>query len=92
MSGLSIDCEIKHDPSDVVLTIAIIFGIFFSYLPQHLKIIQLGSSEGISPWYLLMGGVASASNLANVAILQAPYFSCCTLVVLLKKGLDFISL
>ena len=77
----TVDCEIPHNPADIILTLSIILGIILSYLPQHLRIVKLGSSEGISPWYLLMGGVASVSNLTNVAILQAPYLSCCTFVV-----------
>lgn len=47
-----------------------------------MRIIKLNTSEGISPLYLLLGGLGSFSNLTNVAILQAPYLSCCTSVVI----------
>ena len=50
---------------------------------------KLNNSEGISPWYLLLGGLASFSNLTNVAILQAPYLSCCLFVVA-KNSFDFV--
>lgn len=46
-----------------------------------MRIVKLNSSEGISPWYLLLGGLASISNLTNVSILQAPYVACCPSVV-----------
>lgn len=32
--GVDVDCFIRHNPADVFLTLAIIFGIILSYLPQ----------------------------------------------------------
>lgn len=31
-----VDCEIDHNPADIILTLSIIFGIILSYLPQVL--------------------------------------------------------
>lgn len=30
----SVECEIQHNPADIILTFAIIAGIILSYLPQ----------------------------------------------------------
>ena len=48
---------------------------------QQIKIIKTRSSEGLSPWYLLLGALSSISNLLNVLILQAPMIECCYYVV-----------
>lgn len=33
---------------------------------QHYRIIRKGSSEGFSPWFLLLGSTSSASGMLNM--------------------------
>lgn len=72
-----VDCWIKHRLEDTLLTVTIILGIIVSYLPQHHRIVRLKSSHGLSPFYLLMGGLSSFSNVLNAALLQSPFMVCC---------------
>ncbi|EIW68107.1 hypothetical protein M231_07481 [Tremella mesenterica] len=64
----------------VILAVLILVGTVISYLPQHLRIIRSGTSEGFSPWFLLLGSTAGTSTLFNVLILQWPLFRCCRVV------------
>ncbi|GHJ87850.1 hypothetical protein NliqN6_4252 [Naganishia liquefaciens] len=63
-----------------LLTSTICIGMVISYLPQHLRIIRARSSEGFSPWYLLLGATSSASGMLNLWILQWPLIRCCRVV------------
>ena len=56
-------------------------GLVISYLPQHLRIIKNQSSEGLSPWYLLLGSTSAACGLFNLLILQWPMVRCCAIIV-----------
>lgn len=58
-----------------------------SFRGQQRKIIKTRSSEGLSPWYLLLGALSSISNFLNVLILQAPMIECCYYVVLIPMTL-----
>lgn len=69
--------EPTHNPLDVSIAVFLLLGMFVSYLPQHYKIISTKSSEGFSPWYLLLGAVATSSNLLNITMLQWPLIQCC---------------
>ena len=64
-----------------LLTSAICVGMIISYLPQHLRIVRAQSSEGFSPWYLLLGATSSASGMLNLWILQWPLIHCCRVIV-----------
>eukprot|EP00158_Paraphelidium_tribonemae_P004404 Partr_v1_DN26737_c1_g1_i3_m8679 putative PQ loop repeat protein len=72
-----IQCKEPNDPTTLALSLFIVVGMFFSYLPQHIKIIRLKSSDGLSPWYQLLGCIASASVVQNAFILQFGLFKCC---------------
>lgn len=48
----------------------ILLGILVSYLPQHYRIISRGTSEGISPYFVLLGTTSATAGFAN--ILTAP--------------------
>ena len=37
-----------------------------SYLPQHYRIISRGTSEGISPWWVLLGTASATCGFANI--------------------------
>ncbi|KAK9240271.1 hypothetical protein V1525DRAFT_395501 [Lipomyces kononenkoae] len=60
-----------------LISLALAFGIVFSYLPQHLRIISRKSSRGISPWYLLLGMTSGTCSLGNVLLLSADVMGCC---------------
>lgn len=61
------------------LSILILIGILISYLPQHLRIISLKSSFGISPYFVLLGTTSTSSSLANILVLPRSIqdASCC---------------
>src|SRR6266487_4257681 len=58
---------------------AILFGILFSYLPQHHRIISRQSSFGISPYFVLLGTTSGTSAFANILLLPitAADVACC---------------
>ncbi|KAL2827050.1 hypothetical protein BDW59DRAFT_144595 [Aspergillus cavernicola] len=66
----SSNSQCKHlaspDPINFVLSILIVFGISFSYLPQLIRIATLKSSFGISPYFVLLGATSATFALANV--------------------------
>ena len=59
------------NPYTVGLASIILVGILISYLPQHIKIIQRRSSEGLSPWWVLLGGLSSIAAIGNILTLPA---------------------
>ncbi|KAG8743084.1 hypothetical protein FRC10_000383 [Ceratobasidium sp. 414] len=70
-------CKPHHDSFTLVLSSGLIIGLILSYLPQHLRIINAKSSEGLSPWYLLLGSTSSAAGFLNVVTLQWGIIKCC---------------
>ncbi|KAI0711095.1 hypothetical protein C8Q72DRAFT_235184 [Fomitopsis betulina] len=73
-------CEADDDYTANVLTALLCVGLAISYLPQHLRIIKAGSSEGFSPWFLLLGSTSSASGMLNIVVMQWDIVKCCTVV------------
>ena len=57
----------------------ILFGILVSYLPQHYRIIARRSSEGISPYFILLGATSGTCAFANILTLPASRadLACC---------------
>jgi hypothetical protein len=51
------------------LSVVVVVGIFVSYLPQHLRIIIRRSSEGLSPYFVLLGTTSSTFAIANILTL-----------------------
>ncbi|EFX05930.1 pq loop repeat protein [Grosmannia clavigera kw1407] len=47
----------------------ILVGMLVSYLPQHIRIIARGTSEGISPYFVLLGVTSATSGFANILTL-----------------------
>ncbi|EJD02008.1 uncharacterized protein FOMMEDRAFT_109100 [Fomitiporia mediterranea MF3/22] len=70
-------CEPHHDLWGTLLTLSLIVGLFASYVPQHFKIINKGSSEGFSPWFLLLGATSSAAGMLNMWTMQWNVVRCC---------------
>ncbi|KIY52171.1 hypothetical protein FISHEDRAFT_35884, partial [Fistulina hepatica ATCC 64428] len=67
----------KHDWFTATLTGGLCVGLILSYLPQHLRIITAGTSEGFSPWFLLLGCTSSAAGLMNLFVMQFGIIKCC---------------
>ena len=90
-------CLAAQDTDWMTFTISLglAFGIVLSYLPQvplppfsnrqvnkqHYRIIHRKSSEGISPYFLLLGGTSSSSAFLNILILQKEILACCRFTV-----------
>lgn len=70
------------NPYTVSLAAFILLGILVSYLPQHLKIISRRSSEGLSPWWVLLGGLSSIAAIGNILVLPKSRsdIACCKVV------------
>ncbi|WVN87993.1 uncharacterized protein L203_103191 [Cryptococcus depauperatus CBS 7841] len=71
------ECSDNHNAPTLLLSLALCIGMIISYLPQHIRIIRTKSSEGFSPWYLLLGATSSASGMLNLLIVQWSLFGCC---------------
>ncbi|KIR63942.1 hypothetical protein I314_02723 [Cryptococcus bacillisporus CA1873] len=82
-------CQNNHNVLTLLLSLALCTGLIISYLPQHIRIISAKSSEGFSPWFLLLGATSSASAMLNILIVQWPLFRCCRI---LSAGSCFESL
>ena len=57
------------NPYTTSLALLILIGILISYLPQHIKLLTRRSSAGLSPWWVLLGGLGSLAALANILVL-----------------------
>jgi len=64
------------------VSLIILLGILVSYLPQHHRIISRQTSEGISPYFVLLGTTSSTSGFANILVLPASRadVACCKTV------------
>ncbi|WPH04639.1 Hypothetical protein R9X50_00753200 [Acrodontium crateriforme] len=67
------DCHRLQHPDGITVAFAafITVGILASYLPQHHKIIARGSSNGLSPYWVLLGGLSSIAAIGNIMVLPA---------------------
>lgn len=65
------DTLASPNPYTTSLSILLVLGIFVSYIPQHYKIIKCGTSEGLSPWWVLLGGLSSIAAMGNILTLPA---------------------
>ncbi|KAJ9602725.1 hypothetical protein H2200_012919 [Cladophialophora chaetospira] len=55
--------------TNFALSLFILFGILISYLPQHIRIIRLRSSYGLSPYFVLLGTTSGTCAFANILVL-----------------------
>ena len=64
----------------VALASCLIVGIVISYIPQHFKILQRKSSLGLSPWWVLLGGLSSVAAIGNILTLPKSRadMACCS--------------
>ncbi|KAJ7159986.1 hypothetical protein C8R43DRAFT_1064058 [Mycena crocata] len=75
-------CTPKHDWFTATLTLCLCIGLVISYLPQHFRIINKGTSEGLSPWFLLLGSTSSAAGFLNMITVQHTQIRCCRVVTI----------
>ncbi|KAK0636711.1 hypothetical protein B0T17DRAFT_485853 [Bombardia bombarda] len=54
---------------NLIVSIFIVVGMLVSYLPQHVRIIQRRTAEGISPYFVLLGTTSATSAFANILLL-----------------------
>jgi uncharacterized protein with PQ loop repeat len=64
-------CEALAHPNvtETTISLIILVGISVSYFPQHLRIITRRSSEGLSPYFVLLGTTSSSFALFNILTL-----------------------
>lgn len=67
------------NPWALGLSIFLVVGILFSYIPQHAKIMTNGTSAGLSPWWVLLGTLSSIAGLTNIVVLPTSQhdMACC---------------
>ncbi|KAJ2851044.1 hypothetical protein J3B02_003603, partial [Coemansia erecta] len=70
-------CGEAPSSQNTVLTALLCIGTFLSYLPQHIKILRRRSSDGLSPYFILLGTVGAGSNITNIILLQFIALQCC---------------
>ncbi|KAL8841385.1 MAG: hypothetical protein Q9205_002781 [Flavoplaca limonia] len=74
-------CDALRSPNawNFALSLFILFGILVSYLPQHYRIIVRRSSEGISPYFVLLGTTSGTFAFANILTLPTSRadLACC---------------
>ncbi|KAJ2451523.1 hypothetical protein EV183_003557 [Coemansia sp. RSA 2336] len=75
-------CDEVPSSHNTLLTALLCVGTFLSYLPQHIKILKRRSSDGISPYFILLGTVGAGSNITNIILLQFIALQCCTVQTL----------
>ncbi|KAJ6629908.1 hypothetical protein B0H10DRAFT_2372700 [Mycena sp. CBHHK59/15] len=75
-------CTQHHDWFTATLTLCLCVGLVISYLPQHFRIIHKRTSEGLSPWFLLLGSTSSAAGFLNMVTVQHTQIRCCRVVSL----------
>lgn len=76
----------EFDKLTFFISLFLAIGIVVSYLPQHYRIVARKSSEGISPYFLLLGGTSSSAAFLNILILQKGIIDCCRFTVLSPKS------
>ncbi|KAI5807269.1 hypothetical protein DFH27DRAFT_312285 [Peziza echinospora] len=74
-----VGCGSLVNPSytNFLFSIFILLGILVSYLPQHHRIVSRKSSEGISPFFLLLGVTSGTCTFLNILILSKGVLGCC---------------
>ncbi|KAB8298337.1 hypothetical protein EYC80_002064 [Monilinia laxa] len=86
--NLSDRCQKLQDISyiNLAVSIFILVGILVSYLPQHYRIVSRKTSEGISPFFILLGTTSGTCAFANIIALPASRadVACCRTVSTLE--------
>ncbi|KAF3767613.1 hypothetical protein M406DRAFT_253504 [Cryphonectria parasitica EP155] len=71
MDILEDKCSDLRDPGfvNLVVSVIIVIGMLISYMPQHYRIISRGTSEGISPYFVLLGTTSATAGFTNILTL-----------------------
>lgn len=71
IAGDKTRCDELREPGvvGIIVAIIILIGMLISYLPQHYRIISRKTSEGISPYFVLLGVTSATSGFANILTL-----------------------
>lgn len=77
---MSESCTPHHDWFTATLTFGLCCGLVISYVPQLYRIVHKGSSEGFSPWFLLLGSTSAASGFFNMITMQWRVARCCAVL------------
>ncbi|KAH3668704.1 hypothetical protein OGAPHI_002458 [Ogataea philodendri] len=72
-------CLVYESPSvwGFLVGVLLALGIYVSYVPQHVKIINRRTSEGLSPLFLFLGSTSGFSAFVNLLLTTAPARQCC---------------
>ncbi|KAG9233079.1 hypothetical protein BJ875DRAFT_58319 [Amylocarpus encephaloides] len=78
-------CDASLEPGyylNLTLSIFILIAILLSYLPQHYRIIARGTSEGLSPYFILLGATSGTCAFANILVspVSRADVACCKVV------------
>lgn len=95
MSAINCSDVATVDRSNLIISVIIACGIVASYIPQHMRIHRRRSSEGLSPFFLLLGVTSCTNSLINIAVLQWNVLRCCSslsLGICLANSLGVIQL
>lgn len=73
-----------------IISILIIIGIILTFLPQQIRIVNNRSSNGLSPYFMLLSITSVLAQLANVLMLQIPLLQNATKEELLSSILGIL--
>lgn len=62
------------------ISLSLCIGIFVSYVPQHIRIMRRKTSEGISPWFLLLGITSGFCAFFNILLISKRIYQCCEVI------------
>ncbi|KAL2888821.1 ATP synthase F0 [Ceratocystis lukuohia] len=77
-------CEAIANPNiaNVFASVFILAGLLGSYLPQHWRIYSRRTTEGISPYFVLLGTTSATAGFANIITTEPSRqdIACCKIV------------
>ncbi|KAJ3564849.1 hypothetical protein NP233_g8021 [Leucocoprinus birnbaumii] len=71
------DCQFGNDWLTNLIAVIVFVGMSSGYAPQLYRIIKKGSSEGFSPFFLLLGSTSAAAGFWNMITMQWGVARCC---------------
>lgn len=75
-------CERLASPNigNFIVSCLILLGLLLSYFPQHYRIIRRRTTEGLSPWWILLGTTSGTCAVGNILLLPISRtdMACCS--------------
>ena len=75
-------CDRLASPNigNFVVSCLILLGLLLSYFPQHYRIIKRRTTEGLSPWWILLGTTSGTCAVGNILLLPISRtdMACCS--------------